>query len=134
MTRHVLKLTRHNRDLAIRGVRNAKDGWLLEIREPTRSTEQNAALWSLLTQVARQRPTHNGVKMTAELWKAVFMDAWGAEVTFLPKLEGDGMFPAGHRSSHLTVGEMASLIELILAWTAREALTIRHFDEQEQAA
>lgn len=134
MTRHVLKLTRHNRDLAIRGVRNAKDGWLLEIREPTRSTEQNAALWSLLSQVARQRPTHNGVKMSPELWKTVFMDAWGAEVTFLPKLEGDGMFPAGHRSSHLTVGEMASLIELILAWTARQGLTIRHFDEQEQAA
>lgn len=133
MTRHVLKLTPHNRDLAIRGVRNAKNGWLLEIREPTRSTEQNAALWSLLSQVARQRPTHNGVKMTTELWKTVFMDAWGAEVTFLPKLEGDGMFPAGHRSSHLTVGEMASLIELILAWTTREGLTIRHFDEQEAA-
>jgi len=134
MTRHCLKLTPHNRDLAHQGVRNAKSGWLLEIREPTRSTEQNAALWSLLTQVSRQRPIHNGVKMSAELWKAVFMDAWGAEVKFLPKLEGDGMFPAGHRSSHLTIGEMASLIEFILAWTAREALTIRHFDEQEQAA
>jgi hypothetical protein len=133
MSRHCLKLTPHNRDLAIRGVRNAEDGWLLEIREPTRSTEQNAALWSLLTQVARQRPTHNGVKMSPELWKAVFMDAWGAEVTFLPKLEGDGMFPAGHRSSHLTIGEMASLIEFILAWTAREALTIKHFDERQAA-
>ena len=44
------------------------------------------------------------------------------------------MFPAGHRSSHLTIGEMTSLIEFILAWTAREGLTIRHFDEQEQAA
>ena len=134
MSRHCLKLTRHNRNLAIRGVQNAKDGWLLEIREPTRSTEQNSALWSLLSQVAKQRPIHNGVKMSAELWKAVFMDAWGAEVKFLPKLEGDGMFPAGHRSSHLTIGEMASLIEFILAWTAREALTIKHFDEQEQAA
>lgn len=133
MTRHVLKLTPHNRDLAIRGVRNAKSGWLLEIREPTRSTEQNAALWSLLTQVARQRPVHNGVKMSAELWKAVFMDAWGAEVTFLPKLEGDGMFPAGHRSSHLTIGEMTSLIEMILAWTAKEGLTVQHFDERQAA-
>lgn len=126
--RHVLKLNRGNRHLAVEGVRKARDGWLLEIREPTRSAEQNAALWSLLTQVQRQRPIHNGVKMTADLWKAVFMQAWGAEVVFLPTLEGDGMFPAGHRSSHLTVGEMTDLIEFVIAWTARAGLTLHHFD------
>lgn len=131
--RHTLKLTRTNRHLALQGVRAAKDGWLLEIREPTRSTEQNAALWSLLSQVQKQRPNHNGVKMTQELWKAVFMQAWGAEVVFLPTLEGDGMFPAGHRSSHLTVGEMRDLIEFILAWCARAGLQIQHFDEREAA-
>lgn len=114
----------------MRGVRAAPNGWLLELRQPTRSTEQNAALWSLLTQIARQRPKHNGADMTPELWKAVFMDAWGAEVAFLPKLEGGGMFPVGHRSSHLTVGEMSSLIELIIAWTAREGLEIQHFEER----
>lgn len=127
MSRHTLKLNGANRHLAIEGVKRAPNGWLLELREPTRSTEQNAALWSLLTQVHRQRPTHNGVKMTPELWKAVFMQAWGAEVVFLPTLEGDGMFPAGHRSSHLTVGEMSTLLEFILAWTAKEGLTITHF-------
>lgn len=126
--RHTLKLNRGNRHLAIQGVRAAKDGWLLEIREPTRSADQNAALWSLLGQIHKQRKTHNGVKMTPDLWKAVFMQAWGAEVVFLPTLEGDGMFPAGHRSSHLTVGEMSSLIEFILCWTAREKLKIKHFD------
>jgi hypothetical protein len=129
MSRHTLKLTRANRALAKQGIDRAPDGWLLELREPSRSAEQNAALWSLLGQVQKQRTIHNGVKMTPELWKAVFMDAWGAEVVFLPTLEGDGMFPAGHRSSHLTVGEMSSLIEFILAWTAREGLTIRHFDD-----
>ena len=54
-------------------------------------------------------------------------------MTFLPKLDGDGMFPAGHRSSHLTVGEMTSLIEMILAWTAKEGLTVQHFDERQAA-
>lgn len=127
--RHTLKLSRNNRHLALQGVRAAKDGWLLEIREPTRSAEQNAALWSLLTQVQKQRPMHNGVKMSPELWKAVFMQAWGAEVVFLPTLEGDGMFPMGHRSSHLTVGEMRDLITFILAWCARAGLTINHFEE-----
>lgn len=131
--RHTLKLSRNNRHLALHGVKVAKDGWLLEIREPTRSTEQNAALWSLLSQVQKQRPNHNGVKMTQELWKAVFMQAWGAEVVFLPTLEGDGMFPAGHRSSHLTVGEMRDLITFIIAWCDRSGLIIQHFDEKEAA-
>ncbi len=132
--RRTLKLTRWNRDLAVKGVKAAPDGWLLELKEPTRSSEQNAALWSLLSQVQKQRPTHNGVKMTADLWKAVFMQAWGAEVVFLPALEGDGMFPAGHRSSHLTVSQMSELITVILAWTAREGLVITHFDEAGQCA
>lgn len=127
--RHVLKLNRNNRHLAIQGVKAAKDGWLLEIREPNRTAEQNAALWSLLSQVNKQRPIHNGVKMNPDLWKAVFMQAWGAEVVFLPTLEGDGMFPAGHRSSHLTVPEMTDLIEFILAWCARAEVAIQHFDE-----
>jgi hypothetical protein len=131
--RHTLKLNRNNRHLALQGVRAAKDGWLLELREPTRTAEQNAALWSLLGQVQKQRKIHNGVKMTPDLWKAVFMQAWGAEVVFLPTLEGDGMFPAGHRSSHLTVGEMTSLIEFILAWMATAGLTIAHFDEKAAA-
>ncbi|MDO9334986.1 MAG: recombination protein NinB [Caulobacter sp.] len=133
MSRHVLKLSPSNRDLAFRGLRAAPNGWLLELKEPTRSAEQNAALWSLLTQIHKQRKVHNGVKMTPDLWKAVFMQAWGAEVVFLPTLEGDGMFPAGHRSSHLTVGEMTDLIEFILAWCATAGLTIEHFDAKEAA-
>jgi hypothetical protein len=131
--RHFLKLTKSNRRIAAGWVAKAPDGWMLEVREPNRSVEQNAALWSLLGQVQKQRKIHNGVKMTPDLWKAVFMQAWGAEVVFLPTLEGDGMFPAGHRSSHLTVGEMTSLIEFILAWMATAGLTIAHFDEKAAA-
>ena len=131
--RRTLKLNKHNRDKARQGVTVAPDGWVLELREPSRTLDQNAAIWSLLSQVAKQRPTHNGVKMNPELWKAVVMQAWGAEVVFLPTLEGDGMFPAGHRSSHLTKGEMSTLIEFILAWAAQEGLTIHHFDERSAA-
>lgn len=138
MSRHFIKLTsKHNRALAKQGIDRAPDGWLLELREPTRSNEQSAAMWSLIGQVQKQRPAHNGMRMTQELWKMTFMDAWGCEVIFLPKLDGDGMFPAGHRSSQLVVSEMSSFIEFILAWMARAGLTIEHFDEadrREQAA
>lgn len=134
MPRHLLKLTPEQRavahawlDRAIAcGIAEGRP-WMMEVREAKRTDDQNAALWSLLGQIAKQRPLHNGVKMDAELYKAVFMDAWGWEVSFLPKLEGDGMFPAGHRSSHLTVPEFTELLEFILAWTAREGLEIKHF-------
>jgi hypothetical protein len=101
---------------------------VVEFKQKGRTGDQNAAMWSLLTQINRQRPVHNGVRMSAVLWKAVFMQALGAELVMLPNLDGDGLFPFGHRSSKLTVSEMGNLIELMLAWSAQEGLTIEHFD------
>jgi hypothetical protein len=129
MSRHVLTLTRTNRAKAMQGVAKAPDGYVLELREAKRSDPQNSALWGLLNQIQRQRPTHNGVRMTPDLWKLVFMDALGSEMALLPKLDGDGYFPIGHSSSRLTKGEFANLLELMLAWCTREGLTVEHFDD-----
>lgn len=107
---------------------------VMEIRDRKRTDDQNAALWSLLGQIQKQRPTHNGVKMTPDLWKAVFMQAAGAEIVFVPTLEDGGMFPLGLRSSQLTKAEFSELLEYILAWTAREGLTIHHFGPEHEAA
>lgn len=133
MSRHFLTLTKANRQKAVQGVLAAPDGYVLELREPKRTDDQNAALWGLLNQIQRQRPTHNGVRMTPDLWKHVFMDALGSEMALLPKLDGDGFFPIGHRSSRLTKGEFANLLTVILAWTAREGLTVEHFDDGQGA-
>lgn len=134
MSRHLITLTRNTRFLAHQGVDRAPDGWTLELREPKRSDDQNRALWGLLNQIQKQRPSHNGVKMTADLWKTVFMDALGHEMRMLPKLYGDGYFPVGHSTSALTRGEFANLLELMLAWCAREGLTVEHFDESQARA
>lgn len=133
MSRHIIRLSRATRTRAINGVKRAPDGYILELREPKRSDEQNSALWGLLNQIHRQRPEHNGVSMTPGLWKAVFMDALGSEMRMLPKLEKDGFFPAGHSTSALTKGEFANLLELMLAWAAREGLTVEHFDGDQGA-
>jgi len=131
VSRHLLTLSKSNRSKAIIGVTNAPDGWVLELREPRRSDEQNAALWGLLHQIHRQRPAHNGVKMTPELWKSVFMDALGTEMSLMPKLDGDGFFPLGHRSSQLTKGQFADLLTVMLAWCAEQGLTVEHFDSRD---
>lgn len=123
--------------------RAAAVGMRVTFQEQKRSGAQNAAMWSLLTQIARQRPVHNGVKMTPDLYKSVFMQALGCEAVMMPTLEGDGFFSIGHRSSDLAKQEMSDLIELMLAWSAREGLNIEHFgpdgaandsDSQERAA
>lgn len=136
---HILPLTRANREKAIRGIdaaiaRGPQGGaWTMELRPPKRTDAQNAALWSLLGQIQKQRPTHNGVRMTTELWKCVFLNALGMEARHIPTLDGDGLFPIGQRSSHLSKAQFAALLELILAWTAREGLAIEHFDHAEAA-
>lgn len=131
MSRHLIRLSsRRNRDLAKQGVDRAPEGYICELREERRSDEQNRALWGLIHQIQKQRPTHNGVKMTPELWKAVFLQALGVEMVMLPTLDGHGFFPLGHRSSLLTKGQFSQLIELMLAWCAQEGLTIQHFDDQ----
>lgn len=129
MTRFLVPLNSlRDRAIARRAIERAPQGYVCELREAKRTDDQNRALWGALNQIQRQRPTHNGVRMTPELWKAVFMDALGAEMRMLPKLDGDGFFPTGHSTSQLTKGEFADLLTLILAWAAREGITVEHFD------
>ena len=130
MTRLVVILnTLRDRALAKQAIDRAPAGYAVDIKESKRSDDQNRALWGLLNQIVRQRPTHNGVKMDADLWKCVFLNALGVEMKLLPNLDGDGFFPVGHRSSQLSVSQFRDLLELMLAWCSREGLTIRHFDE-----
>lgn len=133
MSRHLIQLnTRADRMKAHLGVDRAPQGYTLELREPKRSDEQNRALWSLLNQIQRQRPEHNGVPMTPELWKATFMDALNSECTIMPKLDGRGFFPL-HSTSRLGKSEFADLLTLMLAWCAEQGLAVEHFDEAEAA-
>lgn len=126
--KHLLRLSPSTRAKAVQGAQRAPDGWIMELREAKRSDDQNAALWGLMGQIQKQRPTHMGVKMSPDKWKAVFMQALGEHREFLPTLDGDSMFPIGQRSSHLTKGQFSALLELALAWCAREGLVIQHFD------
>ena len=101
------------RQLAKKLIDVAPHGAVVNVKEATRNLDQNARLWAMLSDISRARP--EGRTMTAELWKAVFMQACGHEVQFLNGL--DGMpFPAGFRSSRLTVRQMADLISFVSAY------------------
>lgn len=86
---------------------------VVNVREATRSLDANARLWAMLSDISRAKP--EGRMHTAEVWKALFMNACGYEVQFLQGLDGNP-FPAGFRSSRLTVRQMADLISFVSAY------------------
>lgn len=137
--RHTLKLTGANRAKAYKGIEAAiakskqpgAQPWTLELRERTRSDEQNDALHGLIAQILKQRPTLNGLVMDKDSYKATFMHACGHEVRLLPTLDGSSFFPIGLKTSSLTVSECSDLITWILKWCAEQGLTINHFDGAE---
>jgi hypothetical protein len=91
--------------------------------EPKRSLEQNKRLWAHLTDIACQA-THNGLRLSTEDWKTLFMDALNREARMVPNLDGNGMVNLGRSSSRLSVSEMGDLIMIIEAWCARESVTL----------
>lgn len=107
---------------------NAPFGTRITFAEPKRTTDQNALMWDLLTDVAKQIPWH-GVKLSADDYKLIFMAALNQEMRIVPNLDGNGFVNLGRSSSNLSVAEMAQLIELILAFCAERGVVIFDSDQ-----
>lgn len=124
MAVHTLKLANQQvRSRAHLWLDKAPEGMLIKFQEPTRSLDQNAKLWAMLEDVARQSE-HNGNKYSREAWKALFMSACGHELDLLVGLNNEAV-PMGLSSSSLSVGQMAELIEFISFWAAGHGVIFR---------
>ena len=91
----------------------APDGYIVTIKEPTRSLDQNARMWAMLADISKAMP--DGRRHTPDDWKCLFMHACGWEVQFLDGLDGR-RFPSGFKSSRMTVRQMADMITFISAY------------------
>lgn len=112
-----------DRDRAAKWAQGVPTGTRIEFKETKRSLPQNDLMWSLLTEVARQKE-HAGRKYTPDEWKTIFMHAWGREVQFVPSLDHKTFIPFAARSSDLSKGEMTELIEFILCWCAENGVEV----------
>lgn len=92
----------------------------IEIKEASRSGDQNAKMWAMLSDVSRSKP--EGRRWTKETWKCAFMHALGHQVQFCEGLDDSGPFPLGFRSSRLTVRQMADLITCIQEYGDRHGV------------
>lgn len=89
----------------------------VEFKGPTRSSDQNALMWALLTEIADQLPWH-GRKLKPEDWKDLFTASLRRELRMVPNLNGDGFVLLGMRTSDMSRQEMGELIDMILAFGA----------------
>jgi hypothetical protein len=103
----------------------------VELKEPKRSLPQNARMWAMLTEIARQVVWH-GIKLSADDWKLLFLDALKREVRMVPNLDGNGFVSLGRSSSDLSRAEFGDLMTLIEAFGAERG--VQFHDATEQAA
>ena len=97
-----------------------RPGSRVEIKGPKRSTDQNAALWAMLGDLARGL-VWNGLTLDAEEWKLVMLDALRREnrdqMKLVPNTDLTGFVNiSGASSSDLTGSEMHDLLTIISAF------------------
>lgn len=102
-------------DAALQGSRR----WVLSIKPETRSLQQNARLWVMLTDISEQVEWY-GRKLTPEEWKHVFSASLKKQ-DVVPGLDG-GFVVLGLSTSKMSRAEMADLQTLMEAFGAQQGV------------
>ena len=100
---------------ALEAVKTAQDGMVVEIKEPSRSLDQNAKLWPMLTDISKQVDWY-GQKLSEDEWKDVFSASIKKQKA-VPGLEG-GFVVCGRSTSKMTKREFSDLLEVMYAFGA----------------
>lgn len=121
MSRHIVTLANDRlRAKAIEYVEKAKPDSRVEFKGPKRSTDQNAAMWAMLSDLSRELRWY-GQMLDAEEWKLVMLDALRRdrrdEMKLVPNTDGTGFVSiSGASSSDLEWEEMRDLLTIIRAF------------------
>lgn len=118
---HVVTLANDRlRAKAMEYVQKAKPNSRVEFKGPKRSNDQNAAMWAMLSDLARQLVWH-GQRLDTEAWKLVMLDALRREhrdqMRLVPNTDGTGFVNVSPvHSSDLGEDEMRDLLAIIRAF------------------
>ena len=132
MAHTVILIDAERRNRAHLLIDKAPPGFVVTVKEPKRSTDQNSKMWAMLSEVSIANPS-GYAKATPEIWKCRFLNALGHECQTDIGLDGKP-YVIGMSSSALTKSEFAMLIELILAFGAQEGIQFKDPIELEHAA
>ena len=121
MAQTVILQSPSQRAFAKQMIDRAPMGAVMTVRAASRTTDQNALLWSVLSEISRAKP--EGRCHTPEVWKCLFMSACGHAVQFEMGLDGRP-FPVGFRSSRLTKAQFSDLIEFVFSYAAEKGIQL----------
>jgi hypothetical protein len=97
----------------------------LTIKPATRSTDANARLHAMLTDVARQ-VEWAGKKRSVDTWKRLMTAAWlratNEQVEILPAIDGHGIDVIFERTSKMSGAQVSSLMQFMEAWGAEHGV------------
>jgi hypothetical protein len=116
-------ILRGNRDFAHRIIDCAPVGSVMKVSKPTRTLDQNARLWAMLSEISAAKP--EGRELTPDVWKSLFMHALDHAQRFEMALDGKGMVPVGFRSSKLTKDQFSDLFLVIEEYAARNGVELK---------
>jgi len=119
-----------DRRKAVDWIGKAPVGTRVEFKASKRTLPQNDMLWALLTEIAQQLG-HAGKKYDPSQWKAIFLHAFGREVSFLPSLDQKTFLPIELSSSDLSKDEMTDFIEFIMKEAAERGVVFKDHRNQE---
>ena len=97
--------------------------FVLELRDVTRTDEQNKLLWACIDPWVPAVTLH-GKHWTKDEWKAIHMENAGFKPIVLPSLDEQRWFAAGFRSSKIGKRSFSNLIESIKAEAALRGLEL----------
>lgn len=115
------------RDRAVWALRAAPDGYVVEIKPPTRSLEQNAHFHALCSDLAKSDLEWDGKRRSAEEWKTLTVSGHavatgiGAELT--RGLEGE-LLNLRESTARMSVSRTSSLIEYVVAFCSAQGVEL----------
>lgn len=124
--------TPSDRSKAVNWIGKAPVGTRVEFKASKRTLPQNDMLWALLTEVSQQL-AHGGTKYDPSQWKAIFLHAFGREVSFLPSLDRKTFLPLELSSSDLSKDEMTDFIEFIMKEAGERGVTFKDHRSHDQS-
>lgn len=108
------------REFAKKQVDAAPPGWRVLFTEPTRTLRQNDRMHAMLADIRRHKC--EGRVMQPEQWKHALLYLMGHEIHWLPGLEDSPPFPAGFRTSRMSVRQMSEFIDFLRAYGDRHGV------------
>ncbi len=112
---------------AVEAVAQAPAGYVVTVKEPSRSLDQNAALWPLLTEFSEQLlwPVNGRmVKMEPEEWKDVLSAAFRGEQARLAMGLDGGVVMLGLRTSKMGKKQFSEFLDFLHATAADRGINI----------